>query len=327
MNALSPVKEQVERINQLRSNMNLSSVITHIERANYFFEIGKKENDEQYFTDVIYRTNQAFEGCSRQAYMILAERSEQQVQNIKAFQIEQYFIDNDILNDRVLPQFKNYRDNWRNESAHNFKLFFREEEAYFAILNVLSYAYVLFNQMTTKLGAEIELERLKKEAKIAKRIKGQLKKKGLALKEKVILLIQFFDEHFYISNSKGDNKIGRFISEAEIMGMLSTYLKEMTSDEMEIHFEKNLSESKSTRLIADIFIKQGEEKVIVELKRFGKANLTSLAEQVSTYLLAAKVSEGIAYVFNTNKAKTKLERKDLEIQKDDQNLSITFLNR
>jgi hypothetical protein len=325
MNVLNPVKEQVERINQLRSNLNLASVITHIERANYFFERGKDENDEQFFTDVVYRTNQAFEGCSRQGYMVLAGKTEEQAQNIKAYQIEKYFIDNNILNDRVLPQFKNYRDNWRNESAHNFKLFFNEEEAYFAILNVLSYAYVLFNQMTTKLGAEIELEKLQKEEIKLKKIKGKLKKRGLSLKEKIILLIEAFDEENELSGTKDEGKTGFFVSEAQVIGMLATYLSEMTNNEMQIQVEKRIGSTRG--LIADMYIQLGEEKIILELKRYARASIDSVVEQVSNYLLATNINDGIAYIFNSTKTKTKLKRQDLEIKKGEKVLSITFLNK
>ncbi|MEZ4805828.1 MAG: hypothetical protein R2852_10175 [Bacteroidia bacterium] len=327
MDVLSPIKEQVERINQLRSNLNLASVITHIERANYFFERGKDENDEQFFTDVVYRTNQAFEGCSRQGYMILAGKTEEQSQNIKAYQIEKYFIDNNILNDRVLPQFKNYRDNWRNESAHNFKLFFNEEEAYFAILNVLSYAYVLFNQMTTKLGAEIELEKLKKEEINLKRIRGRLKKKELSLKEKIILLIQTFDEENELSGTKDEGTTGFFVSEAQVIGMLSTYFTEMTNKEIVIQVEKRIGFGSTRGLIADMYIEWEGEKLILELKRFARASIDSVVEQVSNYLLASEVNEGIAYIFNSTKSKTKLERQDLKVTKGDRDLSITFLSK
>ena len=298
MDALNPIKEKVERINQLRSNMNLLSVITHIERANYFYDRGKKENDEQFFTDVIYRTNQAFEGCSRQGYMILANKTEEQAQNIKAYQIEKYFIENNIFNDRVLPQFKNYRDNWRNESAHNFKLFFNEEEAYFAILNVLSYAYVLFNQMTIKLGSEVELEKLKKAEVRLKKIKGQLKKRGLSLKEKIVKLIQLFDEENEFSGTKDNGTTGYFISEGEVIGMLAVYLREMTNNEIAIQVEKRI-DTKTRRFIIDIFIEHEDEILILELKRRSIGN--SIIEQVSTYLLATNASEGIAYAFNPTK--------------------------
>ncbi|WP_422105069.1 hypothetical protein [Winogradskyella sp.] len=327
MDALNPVKEQVERINTLRSNLNLNSVITHIERANLFFERGKKEYDEQYFTDVVYRTNQAFEGCSRQGYMVLAGKSEEQAQDIKAYQIESYFIENNILSDRVLPQFKNYRDNWRNESAHNFKLFFNEEEAYFAILNVLSYAYVLFNQMITKLGEEIEIERLRKEAIKIKKIKGMIKKKGLSLKEKIITLIEYFDKEYEISKSKIDDNTVFFIKEAEVIGMLIAYLSEMTNSEMTIQAEKRLESGSSRGLIADICIEYKGEKLIVELKRFGRRTIDSYTEQISMYLQAASTNEGVVYIYNPTKVQTELKRKDLKIESRGEILSISYLTR
>lgn len=326
MDIIIPIKEQVKRINNLKSNLHINSIITHIERAEIFFQKGKKDNDDQYFTDVVYRTNQAFEGCSRQAYMILAGKSEQQAQNIKAFQIEKFFIYEEILNDRVLPQFKNYRDNWRNESAHNFKLFFNEEEAYFALLNVSSYAYVLFNQMISKLVFEIEKEKLRTKEINLKKIKGRLKKTGLSLREKVIMLIEQFDKDNKIGITSSGKTSGEFISEIEIVGMLAAYFGEVSDNNLKVEIEKRLNIKKSFR--ADIFVEYQGEKLIIEIKRFlHHLNADSFIEQVSYYLDEIESVEGIVYSPTSTKKYIELKRNDFEFHRNERTYLVTMLNK
>lgn len=124
MQIFEPVRELTNKINAMRPSLDIDKIIIHIERAFQLFTQGVETGEEQNYTDVIYRCNQAFEGCSRQAFLVLAEKSEKELSKTQAWKIEKYLIDNDVLNERLLPLFKNYREKWRNESSHNFKLFF-----------------------------------------------------------------------------------------------------------------------------------------------------------------------------------------------------------
>jgi hypothetical protein len=99
----------------------------------------------------------------------------------------------------------------------------------------------------------------------------------------------------------------------------------MTNNEMQIQVEKRIGSTRG--LIADMYIQLGEEKIILELKRYARASIDSVVEQVSNYLLATNINDGIAYIFNSTKTKTKLKRQDLEIKKGEKVLSITFLNK
>lgn len=121
MDILKSIKEQVKEIKGLSTKYSLEQIITHIERAELYYIEGMDKVDENYFTDVVYRTNQAFEGSLRQSYMILADKSEKQTKNKRTFDIEDYFESNSIFNDRVLKLFKNYRMEWRNKSLFQKK--------------------------------------------------------------------------------------------------------------------------------------------------------------------------------------------------------------
>lgn len=61
MDILNLIKEQIKQISNGEELIGLNSVLTHMERAEYFLEKGIEQQDEAYFTDVIYRTNQSFE--------------------------------------------------------------------------------------------------------------------------------------------------------------------------------------------------------------------------------------------------------------------------
>lgn len=60
MDILYSIKEQINLINKRSNKIDLSDLIVHLERAEYFYKKGREEQDDNYFTDVIYRTNQVF---------------------------------------------------------------------------------------------------------------------------------------------------------------------------------------------------------------------------------------------------------------------------
>jgi hypothetical protein len=162
LDILKSIKDQVKEIKKLSGKYSFEQIIIHIERAELYYLEGIKKNDDNFFTDVVYRTNQAFEGSLRQSYMVLANKTEKQTKSKRTFNIEEYFESNSIFNDRVLKLFENYRKEWRNESSHDHKLFFNQSEAFLAVINVSSYIYVLFNQIIEKLAFFKTARRIKR---------------------------------------------------------------------------------------------------------------------------------------------------------------------
>jgi hypothetical protein len=118
----------------------LKAVLLHIESAVRHFRRGQQESDETYFTDAIYRCNQAFEGSIKEAYRVLASKNPDK---ITPAEIESFLASGDILRKRVLDQFTNYRREWRNPSTHDYKLDFDEDEALLAIVSVAVFAIVI----------------------------------------------------------------------------------------------------------------------------------------------------------------------------------------
>ena len=107
------IKEQVLLIRRRTSKIDLSGLMVHLERAEYFYNEGRKKQDENFFTDVIYRTNQIYEGALREAYNVLSELANKKInkKRINTVDIENYFIKHDILNKRVVMFFGVYREN------------------------------------------------------------------------------------------------------------------------------------------------------------------------------------------------------------------------
>jgi hypothetical protein len=69
------IQDKIKKINAYKEIKGISSVMTHIERALMYFENGVKKLDDEYFNDVIYRTNQAYEGILKEAYKVFTQRN------------------------------------------------------------------------------------------------------------------------------------------------------------------------------------------------------------------------------------------------------------
>lgn len=285
MDTLNAIKEQITEIRDLSSIVALDKVLIHIERAEFFYHQGSLSGDEHYFTDVIYRTNQAFEGSLRQSYMILAEKSEKKATSTKTIEIEDFFETNLIFNDRVLHFFRNYRQEWRNKSTHDFKLFFDQSEAFLAIVNVSAYIYVLLNQIIEKLAFDNERKRLKGEKEKQKLISSIINQRDLDFHDKIIELIKEF--------SINNEQLKEGIKEIELIGMFSAFIQ-TASKEIDVRTEvKHLGNNYNYRL--DMLIDNGNEKVIIELKKPSIIPNHSHEDQLFDYLTATKIEHGILW--------------------------------
>lgn len=140
MDILKEIEEQVDSIKKVDSSTYLDSIFTHLSRAEFYYKQGK--NDVNFFNDVIYRSNQAYEGALKESYKVLAGKSDEEVKRKTPNEIENFFENNNIFRERVLQLFKNYRQEWRNKSTHDHKLFFDENEAFIALVNVTSFTHL-----------------------------------------------------------------------------------------------------------------------------------------------------------------------------------------
>lgn len=155
MDTLEFLRTKAERLSVLMPKTGIHAVIRHIEIGEQHFQRGRDEGNNDLFSDVIYRANQAFEGSLHESYSILAGKNPARK---KAFDLEAYFAKENIFKERVTDLFTNYRTKWRNPSTHDHLASFTESEAFLAILSVTSFAGVLIDQMIERLVFDHEKE-------------------------------------------------------------------------------------------------------------------------------------------------------------------------
>jgi len=129
----------------------LTAIVRHVEAAIRHFDRADTSEDEDAYTDCIYRTNQVYEGSLKEAYRILSGGSP----NKKSlYDIEKYFDNGSSIRSRVVKQMSRYREDYRNPSTHDYNLDFDENEAILAILSVTAFAKLLVAQMKSKIDAD-----------------------------------------------------------------------------------------------------------------------------------------------------------------------------
>jgi hypothetical protein len=153
------LREAVSQIPDGDYTAGLRAVVRHIDAAIKHFERAQSTQEEDAFTDSIYRTNQAYEGSLKEAYRVISGENPTKK---TLFEIEGYLQGNHDLRARVLTQMARYREDYRNPSTHDYKLDFDENEALLAILSVAAFAKLLADQISTKVSfnqAKLDIEK------------------------------------------------------------------------------------------------------------------------------------------------------------------------
>jgi hypothetical protein len=312
MDILKLIKDHIQQISDGKESVGLNSVLTHIERAELLLEKGIEQQDEAYFTDVIYRTNQAFEGMLKESYFYLTGKEDKG--NLTSYKIEQYLTDNKIFKERVLEQFSNYRQKWRNPSTHDHKLFFSHSESFLAIISVYAFIHLLINQIIEKLAFQSETAKLKKSKKdIKSEIRDYTKKDDL-LKLSGILT-KFAHDTPEIKDIK---------NEYELIGKIEAYIK-AAENEFEVQTEPLLRKGEKIGLIPDFIIKTKSDSIIIEVKRAeDNRTVNSGLNQLTTYLSASGLTKGILFIPpRIDRHLVNLETKDIKI--NDAELNVVLI--
>jgi len=285
MDTLREINELIRSLSpELQSRIN-AGVSQHISRAEYHFSQARIRRDDQYFTDAIYRTNQAYEGILREAYEILAKKTSE---NVKTYLMEKFFEENNIFNERVKNVFMNYRQQWRNPSTHNHNLFFKNDESFLAIVNVSAFIYILLNQIVER----VSYTSAKEAFKASKPVIGQESQSEQGTLNRLIQAFLTFSKNSTVGSSV-------FVSEAQLLGQLIAYLEEVIP-EVEIQNEVQI---KDIKYYLDLVLtSQGLEPIIVEVKsRFDKKHQNDVVLQVSAYLEATGYKVAFVYFFPDRK--------------------------
>jgi len=270
------LRQRIEALPPGDYSPGLRSVVHHVEVAAQHFVRGGTTSDEAAFTDAIYRTNQAFEGSLKEAYRVIAEKDPG---NVRPFDIEQFFHKHSLLRARVLAQLSNYRTEWRNPAAHDYRLDFNEDEALLAIVSVCAFAIVLIDQVTEKLSFN---------AARATRQPIQLPNPSKPLADQVADALQQF-------RTSSTALVPEGAREVEVVGALAGYLTSAIPGST-IDTEPHLGDSGRP----DLLVSRGQERLIVELKRSGHSfeiHRRQVVSQVAHYVAMSGITEGLIYVY------------------------------
>jgi len=233
----------------------LKAVLLHIETAFRHLSRGQDYDDDTAFTDAIYRTNQAFEGSVKEAYRVLAG---QDPGKKRPYDIESYLEQSNTFRSRVLSQLTTYRTQWRNPSAHDYKLDFDESEAFLAIVSVSAFACLLLDQIAESLAfkksqAEAEAQKTQLAASLAQTLNAEL------LARVTDLLMQFCATHIPPVPTPVAKQ-----TESQLIGALHGFL---ASTAPELNVETDARMDPAEHLRADLLVVRGDERLVIEVKR------------------------------------------------------------
>lgn len=294
MDLLQEIRKKTLALTGDASLDGINAAIRHVEVAERYFGRARNEHEEDLFNDVIYRTNQAFEGMLKEAYTVLASNDGAK---LSPHQIEQHLLQESVFTPRVLDLFKNYRQQWRNPSTHNHNLFFSEQEALLAIVSVSAFANILLDQI-------IEVINFKREQEEVQRFKGRVQQvlqdtESRPLHEQLVALLKLFSSDLVSSIAD----LGR-ITEAEVIGRVHGFLESIDIGGM-IKREHGITSGRvkvnqhqRSSFRPDLYVVKGAEEVVIEVKRpgFNKSSMESGQIQVLRYLEGLNLRHGILYL-------------------------------
>jgi hypothetical protein len=266
----------------------LAAVKAHIDAAVRHFGRAQAEGDEALFTDTIFRCNHAFEGSIKEAYRVLAEKDPE---GKRTFDIEQFLLSEKLLRKRVLDQFTNYRQEWRNPSTHDYTMDFDEDEALLAIVSVTVFAIVLCDQIEGKIAFQA--------AAASTPATDSATTESASLLDLVTNAVQDFAlNHVDLAVPLRSPAQDYYRLEGELAGYLSAKLSSI--DGIVVTQNQRMSSRE-----ADVVVSRNGQAVIVELKRVPASasvptTIQRAVTQAAFYLHEPNVTGAVAFVYSSN---------------------------
>lgn len=286
MDVFQNIREKSQLFSDSQYFDGIVAVLLHLQIAEKHLVHGTSTGEDYYFTDVVYRTNHAFEGILKEAYTLFTGKDEQQP---TPFQIEKYLLDNKLLKERVLALFTNYRTEWRNKSTHDYQLFFSEQEAFLAITTVSAFISILLDQMVEKMAFERKTTDV---AQNAPAIRSAIPDyEALAPFDQVLQILLRFSSEFQVDENQSSPSF-----ESELVGELSGYIKAV-APQIVVESDTTITAGRY-QFAVDLLLCNRGESILLELKRPGSglATMRSGREQLFSYLSASDVDKGILLV-------------------------------
>ena len=262
----------------------LAAVIRHVERAENYLGKGRDERDSDYFNDVIYRTNQAYEGILKEAYGLLAGKDSGR---LRTADLENHFARESILSPRVSDAFQKYRQEWRNPSTHDHRLSFTEQDATLALSTISTFVYLLVDQMIETASSQKQMKRTNQRgARLSKKVQKQKQSLGHRVAA-------------FLMDPALRKTLSSFPPNARELQILGTIHGHLSAALPDIKFEQDpLIQGEGFQLRPDILAHNGEIAVI-EVKRFKKVPSTKVLEgfaKLERYLEILGGGEAVLYL-------------------------------
>jgi hypothetical protein len=260
-------------------------VIQHVERAEIYLIKGRDEKDSAYFNDVIYRTNQAYEGILKEAYGLLAGKG---TGKLRTVDLENHFAKESILSPRVSDAFQKYRQDWRNPSTHDHRLSFTEQDATLALSTISTFVYLLVDQMIEVRASEKQRKRTDKALRTVSRKRPRGPRMTLVRRVDQALMNHAL--------SQAVRSLSKKAREVEIIGTIRGHLAATLPDVDVV--PAMVGGANGEVLTPDIVVTNGQT-IVVEVKRLTARPGRQVAEgfaQLEMYLEALEAREGILYL-------------------------------
>ncbi|WP_419891595.1 hypothetical protein [Paenibacillus xylanexedens] len=281
MDLLEKIKEKKVMLEGTDSVEGIAAVIRHIEMAERHLNMATSENDDELINDVIYRTNQAFEGILKEAYVVLTEESNKK---ITPHQIEKHLIETNVFTQRVMELYTNYRQNWRNPSTHDHKLFFDEQEALLAIVSVSAFIYILFDQIIEQINFKKEQSEVQKTDELIQTLGKDYE--ILPFSKQISVLILKFSQKLLRNEVTS-------LHEIEIIGQLGGFISVLDPS---INIIKEDFLMNEYHYMPDFIFEKDGKKIVVEIKLPRKlTSIRSVKEQIKKYISVGTFDSGLIF--------------------------------
>ncbi len=309
MDMLFEIKRKVSEALPADFFPGIYEVINHLQMAEHYWQEAKGSIEEYLFTDAVLRANHAFEAALGEAYKLLCNEDPKE---LTAKQLYKYLDEKNIFKDKEAQTFHRYLKDWEIPSEKDEQLFYSEQEAMLAILNVSAFFLILVEQI-------IEIASYEKAKYFigwdkAERIRQEIERYGENfLLDKIVALLRLFSaDLFYIEEREN------LPAEYEMLGYLRGFL-EISVPEFQVEIDKRI-ELGSSHTHIDMLITHNNESILIETKRSNqiKGSIFDIDNAIShlfEYMAAIQTNKAILFYLPIL-GSTDLATRDIEMDVD-----------
>lgn len=286
---LYEIKQKVAEVLPPDFFPGIYTVINHLQMAEHYWQEANGSIEEYLFTDAVLRANHAFEASLGEAYKLVCGKDPD---GMSVKDIYKYLDDQNIFKDKEAQTFHRYLEDWEIPAERDEQLFFSEQEAMLAIMNVSAFFLILVEQI-------IEIASYEKAKYFlgwdrTEKIHKELERYGdkFFLDQLVTLLQLFAADLFYIEERESAP------SEYEMLGYLRGFL-EIATPEIEVEIDKRIKIGSSHTQL-DMLIHHKDETVLVETKRSNQIrgsifDIDNAVQQISGYMTATGINKAVLF--------------------------------